>query len=48
MYSFTPGLSPSLSLVTLIFLYICSTEVKSRLYAYFAPRSETHPGGNSA
>ena len=35
-YSFTPGLCFSLSLVKLIFLYTCSTEVKSRPYPYFA------------
>ena len=39
-YSFTAGLSSPLSLVKLIFLYTCSTEVKDRV--------ESHPGGNSA
>ena len=36
-YSFTPGLCLPLSLVKLIFLYTCSTKVKSRPYPYFAP-----------
>ena len=50
--NFTPGLSSPLSLVNLIFLYTCSTEVKSHPYLYFAPvlktRAKLPPRGNSA
>ena len=51
-YSFTPGLSSPLFLVKLIFLYTCSTELKSGPLPLFRPcleaTGETHLGGNSA
>ena len=48
--TFTRGLRSPLSLVKLIFLYTCSTEVKSHpgIHLCLEDRDETHYGGNSA